>query len=74
MLYFKRILIAGFLLLVAVDAAAVYTVNGVRKSFDISRTTTAPIIDGKLDDEVWRTAKAIDDFHQTSPTDGASPS
>ncbi len=74
MLYFKRILIAGFLLLVAVDAAAVYTVNGVRKSFDISRTTTAPIIDGKLDDEVWRTAKAIDDFHQTSPTDGATPS
>ncbi|MDH4054141.1 MAG: carbohydrate binding family 9 domain-containing protein, partial [Gammaproteobacteria bacterium] len=72
--YFKRILIAGFLLLVAVDAAAVYTVNGVRKSFDISRTTTAPIIDGKLDDEVWRTAKAIDDFHQTSPTDGATPS
>jgi len=74
MLYFKRILIAGFLLIVAVDAAAVYTVNGVRKSFDISRTTTAPVIDGKLDDEVWRTAKAIDDFHQTSPTDGATPS
>lgn len=45
-----------------------------RKSFTISRTDTPPIIDGRLDDAVWSTAAYVDDFHQTSPIDGAVPS
>jgi hypothetical protein len=45
-----------------------------RKTFDISRTDTAPIIDGELDDDVWQDATVVDDFHMTSPIDGATPS
>jgi hypothetical protein len=74
MFHFKRFLVAALLLLIAFDAAAVYTVNGERKSFKITRTSTAPIIDGKLDDAAWAGAMIVDDFHQTSPTDGAAPS
>ena len=68
-----RILAAACLLLFAAEAAAVYTVNGERKSFEIRRTDSPPVIDGKLDDAVWKETAAIDDFHQTSPTDGAAP-
>ena len=68
-----RLLVACILLLLAPHVGAVYEDNGLRKSFAISRAGTAPIIDGKLDDDVWRNATTIDDFHQTVPTDGASP-
>jgi hypothetical protein len=68
-----RLLTAAALLLFAMEAAAVYTVNGERKSFEIYRTDSPPVIDGKLDDEVWKRTALIDDFHQTSPTDGARP-
>lgn len=64
---------AALLLLIASDAAAVYTVNGARKSFEIRRAQTAPSIDGRLDDAVWRDAARVEDFHQTSPLDGAEP-
>ena len=36
-----------------------------------SRTETPPTIDGRLDDEAWRTAAAITDFVQQAPLDGA---
>lgn len=68
-----QLLLAVFLCLFASASLAVYTENGTRKTFAISRTEVAPIIDGRLDDAIWRSAVAIDDFHQTSPTDGASP-
>ena len=74
MLRTTRYLIAAFLLLLATPVSAVYTVDGERKTFEIHRTTSAPVIDGRLDDEVWKTAAIVDDFHQTSPTDGAAPS
>jgi hypothetical protein len=70
---FTRISTAAFLLLLTSSAAAVYTVDGERKSFQIYRTESAPIIDGRLDDEVWKNAAIVDDFHQTSPSDGAKP-
>ena len=50
----KRILVAALMLLFAAEAAAIYTVNGERKSFEIHRTDSPPVIDGKLDDAVWR--------------------
>ncbi len=70
----KRCLLAAVLLLYAGEALAVYTVNGQRKSFEIHRTESPPVIDGKLDDAVWRDAAIVDDFHQTVPTDGGKPS
>ena len=69
----KRLIIAAMLLLFAADAAANYIVNGERKSFEIRRTGSPPVIDGNLDDAVWKDAAFVDDFHQTSPTNGAPP-
>ena len=42
------------------------------KRVRIVRTTTPPVIDGKVDDAVWATAALIDDFHQVRPTDRKS--
>ena len=50
------------------------SVESDRKTFEITRTATAPVIDGRLDDVAWADAAFVDDFHQTSPTDGATPS
>ena len=41
-----RLLTVCGLLLVMTDSAAVYTVDGERKKFEISRTATPPVIDG----------------------------
>ena len=69
----KRCLLAAVLLLFAGEALAAYTVNGQRKSFEIYRTDSPPVIDGILDDAVWQDAAVVDDFHQTVPTEGARP-
>ena len=69
----SRISIAAILLLLAAPSVAVYTVNGERKSFEIHRAQSAPVIDGRLDDDVWKNASVVDDFQQTSPLDGAVP-
>lgn len=69
-----RLLLAVALLIFATASVAAYTKDGVRKSFEISRAKSTPIIDGRLDDDVWKNAAVVDDFHQTVPVDGASPS
>ena len=33
-----------------------------------------PVIDGKLDDEAWKSAPVLKDFYQTSPGDNVAPS
>src|SRR5437667_8367760 len=38
------------------------------------RATTPPVIDGKDNDEVWRSAPVIKDFRQFQPTEDADPS
>lgn len=47
--------------------------DGARKTFAISRASSAPVIDGRLDDDAWIDAARIDDFHQVDPSDGAPP-
>src|SRR5687768_12143371 len=42
-------------------------------SVRIVRTTAAPVIDGKLDEAVWKTAALVDNLHQTSPIEYATP-
>src|SRR6267378_1670904 len=32
-----------------------------------------PVIDGKLDDEIWKSAKVLKDFYQTQPGDNIAP-
>lgn len=39
-----------------------------------SRAQTAPVIDGRDDDEVWRSATAITEFRQFRPVEDADPS
>ncbi|MFL6227369.1 MAG: DUF5916 domain-containing protein [Pyrinomonadaceae bacterium] len=40
----------------------------------IPRFEKPPVIDGKLDDEVWQHAAQLKDFYQTSPGDNIAPS
>ena len=68
-----RLLTAIALLLFANDVWSAISEDSQRKSFDIARAETAPVIDGRLDDAVWRSAAVVDDFHMTSPTNGATP-
>ncbi|HET8675130.1 MAG TPA: DUF5916 domain-containing protein [Blastocatellia bacterium] len=40
----------------------------------ITRFDKPPAIDGKLDEEVWKSASVLKDFYQTQPGDNISPS
>ncbi|HEV8588585.1 MAG TPA: DUF5916 domain-containing protein [Pyrinomonadaceae bacterium] len=40
----------------------------------ITRFEKVPVIDGRLDDDVWKTAATFKDFYQTSPGDNVAPS
>src|ERR1700686_580012 len=44
------------------------------KSIVIPRFDKPPVIDGKLDDEVWKQAVVFKDFLQISPGDNIAPS
>jgi hypothetical protein len=37
------------------------------------RTTTAPVIDGTLDEAIWATAALVDNLHQVTPIEYAKP-
>jgi len=45
-----------------------------RPSLVVRRTESAPIVDGKLDDAVWRAAVPSDAFVQVDPREGEPPS
>ena len=45
-----------------------------RKQIQATRVDRPPVMDGKLDDEVWKQAVPITDFHQTRPGDGTAAS
>jgi hypothetical protein len=40
----------------------------------LPRFEKAPVIDGKLDDEIWKQAATFKDFYQTEPGDNIAPS
>jgi hypothetical protein len=42
-------------------------------AFAATRCETPPVIDGRLDDEVWQLARAIDAFVQVDPREGEAP-
>src|SRR3954468_2892992 len=44
------------------------------KPLSVPRFDKPPVIDGKLDDEVWKQAAVFRDFYQTSPGDNIAPS
>ena len=53
------------------EPGAGYGVLTGRPRVRVSRTDTPPTIDGRLDDEVWRTAAMLSEFVQQAPLDGA---
>lgn len=40
----------------------------------IAKFSASPVIDGRLDDEIWKSAPVLKDFYQTSPGDNTAPS
>ena len=40
----------------------------------IARLDTAPVIDGRLDEDIWKSASVFKDFYQTNPGDNIAPS
>jgi len=44
------------------------------KEVRVIRVEAIPVIDGKLDEAVWKNAEVLTDFHQTRPGDGTEPS
>ncbi len=45
-----------------------------REPFVVPKLDVSPVIDGKLDDEIWKNAKVLRDFIQTSPGDNVAAS
>ena len=58
----------------ASDQAAGDEVAGDEAAIVAVYATVPPVIDGLLDDEVWRVAEPVTDFRQRNPVDGAAPS
>ena len=45
-----------------------------RKPIVIPKISTAPVIDGKIDEEIWQHAAVFKDFYQTGPGYNTAPS
>lgn len=56
------------------DEQAGSALSGAAKVLRISRTDTPPMLDGRIGDEVWERAAAIDDLLQYLPADHVEPS
>src|SRR5690348_951016 len=48
--------------------------NVVRQPVTVPKFATSPVIDGKLDDEVWKHAAVLKDLIQTGPGDNIAAS
>ncbi len=44
------------------------------KPVEVAKFAAPPTIDGKLDDEAWKSAQILKDFYQTAPGDNVAPS
>ena len=74
-----RCRLAGFwlgLASVTLSAAAQepVVVGAQEKSVHVVRTEKPPVIDGVLDEAVWKQAAVVDDLHEIQPTEYAEPS
>ena len=59
---------------IAAAAQSVPANGNPNKVVRVARVASPPIVDGRLDDAVWRQADVITDFHQIRPGDGTTPS
>jgi hypothetical protein len=44
-----------------------------RKTVQIVRTVDAPLVDGRLDEDIWTRAAVLEELHQIEPTEYAAP-
>jgi hypothetical protein len=58
----------------AIPQEAQSSLRTIREPVTIPKLTSAPVIDGKLDEEVWRQAVVLNDLIQISPGDHIPPS
>jgi len=61
-------------MLLAASAAEAQTAPETTKLARATFTSTAPVIDGRVDDRVWETAEVVSDFVQKDPVAGSPPS
>jgi len=47
--------------------------GAAQKNVRIVRADTAPVLDGRLDEDVWSRAAVVDDLHQITPIEYAEP-
>ena len=47
--------------------------DGAEKSFRAVRTETPPVIDGRLDEDIWDLADVVEDFHEITPQEYDEP-
>ena len=76
--YYERttrfaLLLAGSAVCFAVAAQEDVPAGARVKTTEVVRVDTAPVLDGRLDDDVWSQAFVIDDLHQINPTEYAEP-
>lgn len=73
----SRVWLSGAALLCAILAAApgaAYAGDPPGKRLDARRSEMAIHLDGRLDELAWRTARAVEDFHQLEPGEFDAPS
>lgn len=63
-----------FLAIAASTAIGQTQDTGEEKFLRVVRTETRPVIDGRLDEEIWRTADVVDDFYEVRPIEFDAPS
>lgn len=62
----SRLLLVG-----AISGVSVQAADAEDKNLHLTRIENPPVIDGKLDEEIWKTAAVITDLRQIRPVDGA---
>jgi hypothetical protein len=68
----NRFFISG--LIIFLFLPSVFGQTPDKKQYKATRISTAPVINGILDDEVWQTGEWVDDFTQFEPYNGKKPS
>jgi hypothetical protein len=59
-----------FLLFLLFASSSVHAQEGVQPTAEAKRIAQSPVVDGRLDDPVWQTAKPITTFRQKDPAEG----
>ena len=68
----KKLLISVVIILFILPLSSAQTIE--KKRYKATRTIEAPVINGILDEEIWKSGEWIDDFTQNEPYNGSPAS